>query len=128
MTFCLLMTTAKQFLSPWLQRMVLVIGVVQFAANTIVVLLVDSYLVVILNYAPVIFLLLIMNILGLKNRTGSWRMIAGILVMLGASAIQASGVDVFMPLDRNGLYYVISMIGALLLYLGGRRLSTATSE
>jgi ABC-type uncharacterized transport system permease subunit len=125
MTFCVLMTMAKQFWPPRLQRIVLVVGVVQFAANTIVVLLIDSFLDVVLNYAPVILLLLIMNFVGLKNGTGSWTMIAGILILLGASAIQAMGVDAFMPLDHNGLYHVISMIGALLLYLGGRRLRSA---
>ncbi len=124
MTFFVLMTMAKQFWPPRLQRVALLAGVVQFAANTIVVLLIDSFLDVVLNYAPVILLLLIMNFVGLRNGTGSWMTIGGILVLLGASAIQAMGVDVFMPLDHNGLYHVISMIGALLLYLGGRQLRT----
>jgi hypothetical protein len=50
---CLLMTTAKQFFPLAVQRVVLFAAVVQFAADTAAVLLVDSFLVVILNCAPV---------------------------------------------------------------------------
>jgi hypothetical protein len=121
MTFCLLMATVKQFLSPRLQRMILILGIIQFAADTVVVLLVDSFLDVLLNYAPVITLLLIMNLIGLKNGTGSWGIIAGILILFAASAVQALGVDVFSPLDHNGLYHVVSMIGVMLLYRGGKQ-------
>jgi len=46
-------------------------------------------------------------------------------ILFAASGIQAAGVDVFSPLDRNGLYHVLSMAGAGFLYLGGVRLRTA---
>jgi hypothetical protein len=120
MTFCLLMATAKQYFPPAWQRVLLVIGIVQFVADVAAILLVDSFLDVVLNYAPVILLLLAMNLTGLNKGIGSWEIIAGILILLAASAIQALGVDVFSPLDHNGLYHVISMAGVALLYLGGR--------
>ena len=123
-TFCLLMTTAKQFFPPAVQRVVLFLAVVQFAADTAAALLVDSFLVVILNYAPVILLLLIMSCIGLRSGKGSAPMVLGILILFAASGIQAAGVDVFSPLDRNGLYHLLSMIGVVFLYLGGVRLRT----
>lgn len=122
MTFFVLMTTARQFFSPRVQRVFLILGIAQFAVNTIVVLWIDSFLDVILNYAPVMVLLLVMNIIGLKNGSGSWSMIAGIVLVFTASAIQAIGIDVFSPLDRNGLYHVLSMVSAIFLYLGGTQL------
>jgi len=122
MTFCLLRATAKQFFSPPVQRVGWIVGIVQFAADTVAVLLVDSFLDVILNYAPVIVLLLAMSIRGLKNGSGSWPMIVGILIQFLASAIQAMGVDALSPLDHNGLYHVVSMVGVAYLYLGGKRL------
>ena len=122
MTFGLLMATAKQFFSPAVQRVVAIAGIVQFATDTAAVLLVDSFLDVILNYAPVIVLLLAMNIRGLKDRSGSWPMIAGVLIQFLASAIQAMGVDALSPLDHNGLYHVVSMVGVAYLYAGGKRL------
>jgi hypothetical protein len=123
-TFCLLMTTAKQFYTPAVQRIVFFAAVVQFSAYTAAVLLVDSFLVVILNYAPVMLLLLIMSFSGLRSGRGSAQMVAGILILFAASGIQAAGVDVFSPLDRNGLYHLLSMVGVAFLYFGGVRLRT----
>jgi hypothetical protein len=123
-TFCLLMTTAKQFFTPAVQRIVFFAAVVQFAAYTAAVLLVDSFLVVILNYAPVMLLLLVMSFSGLRSGRGSAQMVAGILILFAASGIQAAGVDVFSPLDRNGLYHLLSMVGVAFLYFGGVRLRT----
>lgn len=122
MTFCLLMATAKQFFSPAVQRVLLIVGILQFAADTVAVLTVDSFLDVILNYMPVIVLLLVMSCIGLRNGAGSWQMIAGILLQFAASTLQAMGVDTFSPLDHNGLYHVVSMVSVVFLYLGGRRL------
>jgi hypothetical protein len=125
MTFFVLMTTARQFFSPPVQRLFLILGIVQFAINTVVVLWIDSFLDVILNYAPVMVLLLAMNIIGLKNGSGSWNMIAGIVIVFTASAIQAIGIDIFTPLDRNGLYHVVSMVSAIFLYRGGTQFHKA---
>jgi len=69
-------------------------------------------------------LLLAMNIAGLRNGTGSIHMIAGLLILSAASAIQAVGWDALSPLDHNGVYHVVSMLGVVFLYLGGLRLAT----
>jgi hypothetical protein len=119
MTFCLLMATAKQFFSPAIERVFLIAGIIQFTADTMAVLTIDSFLDVILNYLPVIVLLLVMSCIG-----GSWHMIAGIVIQFAASAIQAIGVDALSPLDHNGLYHVVSMVSVVFLYLGGKRLKT----
>lgn len=126
MTFFLLMTTATQFFSRKVRRLFLIIGIIQFTADAIFVLSVDSFLDVILNYAPVIILLLAMNFINLKNGTGSWDMITGILIMFAASGIQALGIDVLSPLDRNGLYHLVTMVGVVFFYRGGRRLRIDT--
>ena len=123
-TFCLLLTTATQFLPSNVQRVVFIAAVVQFVANTVTVLLVDSFLDVILNYVPVMLLLLVMSFIGLRSGRGSPQMVAGILILFGGSGIQAAGVDVFTPLDRNGLYHLLSMVGVLFLYFGGVHLRT----
>jgi hypothetical protein len=118
------MTTAKQFFPPKVQRVVFIAAVVQLAVDTTAVLLVDSFLDVILDYAPVMLLLLVMSFIGLRSGRGSRQMVAGILILFAASGIQAAGVDVFTPLDRNGLYHLVSMIGVAFLYVGGTRLRT----
>ena len=94
----------------------------QFAVNTTAVLSVDSFLDVIVNYAPVMLLFLAMNIVGLRKGTGSMQMITGILILSAASAIQAVGWDRLTPLDHNGVYHVVSILGVVFLYLGGARI------
>jgi hypothetical protein len=126
MTFCLLVATARQFFPPSLQRIALAAAIAQFAASTVVSLLMDSFLNVVLNYVPAMFLLAGMNVAGLKRGAGSPDVIAGILVLFAASGVQAAGFDALSPLDHNGLYHVISMMGVVFLYRGGTRLRTAS--
>ena len=121
-TFCLLMTTAKQFFAPRVQWILLIVAMIEFVAETAAALLVDSFLDVILNYAPVMLLFLAMNILGLRQGTGSMQMIIGILILSAASATQAVGWDRLSPLDHNGVYHVVSILGVVFLYLGGASL------
>jgi hypothetical protein len=123
-TFCLLMTTAKQFFPPKWQRAAWIVAVVQFAGYAFAVLLADSFAVVVVNYSPIMLLLLTMNIIGLRSGLGSRQMIAGILILFLASGIQAAGINIFTPFDRNGLYHVVSMVGVAFMYLGGKRLTT----
>ena len=122
MTLCVVLTIAAQFFRGRTARLVQAAGIVQFLCFIAAAFLADSYIVVIVNYAPVMAWFLVMNMLRLKQGEGSWQMIAGSLVLFLASAVQALGIDVLTPLDHNGLYHVISMPGVFLLFLGGRRL------
>jgi Family of unknown function (DUF6962) len=124
-TLCMLLATARQFLHLRWQGPVIVLGVVQLVAYAAVVLQIEDFRIVILNYAPVMLLLLLLSIRGLGRGTGSREMVLGILVLLAASAVQALHVDVLSPLNRDGLYHVISMVGVAFMYLGGQRLSVA---
>jgi hypothetical protein len=122
-TFCLLMTTARQFFPPAAQRIALIVAIVQFVVDTVAVLWIESFLDVILNYAPVMLLLLVMSFAGLRNGKGSRHMIAGILILFAASGILAVRLDLFSPLDHNSLYHLLSMIGTAF-YAGGAHLKT----
>jgi hypothetical protein len=119
MTFFTMMTALFQFAPAGLHAPAVILGLLQFAAFCFFATRKNSYLVVILNYAPVLLVLLVLNVAGLPSGTGSWWMVAGILISIAASAVQALGVDAFSPLDRNGLYHVILMIAVVFLFLGG---------
>lgn len=123
-TFFLLMTTAMQFFGRRARKILTIAGIVQGVVYAGAVLAIEDFAVVIVNYVPVLVLMLVMNVVGLKNRTGSWPMIAGIVILFVASAIQAAGVDVFDPLRASGLYHVVSMVALVFLYRGGLRLRT----
>lgn len=123
MTAAVLLTLGAQFLGPARQRQMRGLAAVQLLAYLVAVVVVDSFLVVVVNYLPVILALLAFNLHGLRRGgDGHWTMVLGILVLLLASAVQALGIDTFSPLDHDGLYHLVSMPGVVLLYFGGRRL------
>jgi hypothetical protein len=122
MTFCTLMATARQFLPPRWQRIVFVLALVQLAVYAGAVLLVGDFRVVIVSYAPVVLLLLVSSTRGLRDGSGSWQMVLGLVLLLAATAVQAVGVDALEPLDHDGLYHVIAMAGVPFMYWGGQQL------
>jgi len=126
MTTAVLLTLGAQFLGPARQRLLGGLAAAQLLAYLVAVAVFDSFLVVVVNYLPVILALLAFNLHGLWRRTGEGHgtIVSGILVLLLASAVQALRIDTFSPIDHDGLYHLISMPGVVLLYFGGRRLKT----
>jgi hypothetical protein len=122
MTAMLLLTTAAQFFSARLQRWAAYFAVVQFLVYAALVIYVGDFLVVIANYAPVMLLLLVLSVIGLKDGRGSWPMVIGIVILFVASGVQASGFDALTPVDHNGLYHLMAMAGVVFLYAGGLKL------
>lgn len=124
LTLFLFLTVARQFFQPPVRRVLYVVAGVQLVIYTVVMLMSDTFLVVIVNYAPIMLLLLVMTIRGLRDGTGSWAMIAGIIISFVASGIQAAGVDVLSPFDRNSLYHFGMMIAVVCLYFGSTQMKT----
>ena len=121
--FFALLAVGRQFFGPKAQVVFLLVGLVQLGLFVVAVILLDSFLVAILNYAPAMILLLVMSLLGLASGAGSWQMVVGLVISAAASVVQALGVDRFSPLDRNGLYHLILMAATVFLFLGGLRLA-----
>jgi len=119
LTLLVLLTTGWQFTKPPVRTAFLVVGLVQLSVFVFLVVFIDNFLVVIVNYAPVMILFLSLHLVHLGDGAGSWRMVVGLILAFVASAVQSLGVDVLSPLDRNGLYHVIMMPGVFFLYLGG---------
>ena len=121
-TLCMLLAMSRQFLAPRWHLPVLALGTMQLVAYTMLVLQIEDFRIVIANYLPVILTLLLLSIRGTRHGRGSWQMVAGILLLLGASIVQIVRVDVFSPVSADGLYHLISMAGVVFMYLGGQRL------
>lgn len=124
-TACMLLATSRQFLAPRWQGPMLALAVTQLVVYAILVLRMDDFRVVIVNYLPVLLLLLVLSIRSTRHGPGSWPMVAGIILLLAASIVQASHVAAFNPLSADGLYHLVSMVGVVFMYLGGQRLKVA---
>lgn len=125
LTLLMFLTAVRQFLKISTQKLGFITAFAQLAIYTLLILVTDNFRIAILNYAPIMLLLLILNIHGLRRGLGSWAMIAGIMIGFLASGVQLAGIDIFSPVDRNGLYH-IGMMGALVMfYMAGKRLKTS---
>jgi hypothetical protein len=128
LTLLAFLTTAKQFLNGRTRRAAYVLAAVQLAVFTGLDLTVDSFLIVIANYVPVMLLLLVLSAIGLKSAKGSPAMIAGIALAFIASIVQTLGVDIFSPFNRDSLYHTGMFIALIFMYLGGTKLNHSAAE
>jgi hypothetical protein len=119
MTFFTLLTAVFQFAPALWRPPLTVLALVQLAVFCFFALRTRNFLAVILNYAPIMLILLLLNIAGLSSGSGSWWFIAGILVSAAASILQAAGFDRFSPLDRNGVYHVLLMSAVVFFFFAG---------
>jgi hypothetical protein len=117
MTFFTLLTTRYQFASGGLRVTFIIVGLVQLVIFCFLAVRIHNFLVVIINYTPILIVLLILNTIGISAGSGSWYMIVGILISIAASAFQALAVDIFAPVDRNGLYHIVMMAAVIFLFL-----------
>ncbi|MBN1427996.1 MAG: hypothetical protein JXB07_06395 [Anaerolineae bacterium] len=124
LTLFVFLTAARQFFKPPLRNVLYIIAGVQLVLYTILSLMTESFLVVIVNYAPVMLLMLVMTIKGLRERTGSWAMVAGIIISFAASGVQAAGLDVFSPFDRDSLYHFGMMAAVVCFYVASAPMKT----
>lgn len=122
LTASVLLTVTQQFIAPSLRIYFYIAAALQLVLFLTLVFTGGTYRVVIANYVPVILLLLAFTLLETRTDPWAWAMAAGIVLSLIASAVQALGVNRFLPLDYNGLYHIIMMVAVVFLYLGARAL------
>ena len=118
-TFFMLLTLLYQFTSGSLRLAFMVVGLVQLAVFSFLSIRIHNFLIVIMNYAPVLIGLLVLNLLGIATGSGSWYMIVGILVSIAASALEALAVNPFAPADRDGFFHVLLMVAVAFLFVAG---------
>ena len=121
-TFFLVQTANREFLHGRLRKALSVVAWVQLLAFSAAVLVVETFLLVVLNYAPAMLLLMLLHIAHYRRERGSPEMIAGIGLLIVASAVQALQISPAAWLSGDGLYHLIAMPAVFLMYLGGCKL------
>lgn len=124
MSLTILQTWSKQFLTVKMQRLVSYISILQFVIYSVFGIFTYLFIYSALNVLPTHLVLLGACVLACKKNKKYLPLIIGLVVTLVASIVQMLGIDLFYPLDRNGLYHIIAMIGAYYLYKGGLVLKT----
>lgn len=80
----------------------------------------DDFIFVIINYAPSMILVLILQLIGLANRpTGSEvYFISAVVVSFVAAGVQQTGISLHPHVNHNDIYHLIQMISLYLFYRG----------
>lgn len=120
--FLLLVTTARQFLSPLWTRIIDVAGLVVLAATIWVNWVSDDLLAVAASNAVGMLFALVLHGLNLRTGRGSLMMCVGIVLSVAASSLVFSGGNGILGLGLFGTMHVALMPAALALYLGGLEL------
>ncbi|MBN2444213.1 MAG: hypothetical protein JXJ04_22810 [Spirochaetales bacterium] len=123
-TFLLALTIIKQYSQQSHHKILYLLALIQLIVNILLIFIVNNFLIVLVNYAPLMILMLIFNFINLKKGSGSWSMIIGILIGFIASGIQAAGIDIFTPINRDSLYHIGMMISVIFFYKAGLLLKT----
>ena len=82
----------------------------------------NDFRFVIYDYAPVLLVVLLLQLIRLgRGKSAPW-ILGGILISFAAAGVQASGFDPSPGFNHNDLYHLVQMAAFYLLYRGGRLL------
>lgn len=118
-SFMIALTAAVQFLGRTGRKIVCAIAALISALVVVMVFLSDNFLIVIACYSAAMMLMLVLNLLGLRDGKGSVAMIAGILITFAASAIPFAGGQAFAGLGVYAAYHVALMPAVVAFYFAG---------
>ena len=82
LTFAIVMTVARQYSDGNMQKIIMVVGLVQLMVYLTFVFRSYPFLIVIINNLPIMLVLLIINIIGLLNGKGSVEIVIGVIVLI----------------------------------------------
>lgn len=118
-----LCAAATETLTPRGRRWVVALAVVKFAVFAVWMANHDAFRYVILDYAPSLVAVLVLEIwASLRRRSPEalW-IVAGILLSFVAAAVQMSGLALHRHFNHNDLYHLLQLGAFALLYQGARR-------
>jgi hypothetical protein len=115
--YLITLSTLFQYTDGSLRTILIFVGSAQLVTFFILAIRIHHFLLVMINYIPVLLILLILNLMGLSSGSGSLYMIFGIVACMLAAIFEGIGIDVFTPVDRHGVYHLV-MMAAIALFFG----------
>jgi hypothetical protein len=121
-TYLITLSTFFQYVSGSLRTVLILIGLAQLLTFLILALRIHHFLIVMINYIPILVALFVLNSIGLSSGSGSFYMMFGIIACILAAVFEGIGIDAFTPVDRHGVYHLVMMAAIALLFGAGFRL------
>lgn len=116
-TYLITLSTLFQYTDGSLRSVFVFVGLAQLVAFLTLATRIHHFLLVMINYIPILLVLFILNLIWLSSGSGSLYMIFGIAASVLAATFEAIGIDAFTPIDRHGVYHLV-MMAAVALFFG----------
>ena len=126
-TFFLFMYTVFTFFKDKVKRVLLILAYIQLIVFMISAFFYHNFILVVANYAPVLLLFFIMNLLHIKNSKKEYYFTLFCLILIIATLVQAFEIKLSNKINGDTFYHIIAFIGYLFLYKGVNVISNRNS-
>lgn len=117
-TFCIFNYTIKVFTKGKTAYVLTIISYIQLVGFVLATCYVNNFMLVIGNYAPILFFFFIMNVLNLKNGKREQYFSLFFLIMTLGTIVQVTKISVSDLINNSTLFHTIVLIGYIILYFG----------
>jgi hypothetical protein len=120
-TFCIFNYTIKVFTKGKVANILTIISYVQLIGFVLATFYIDDFILVIGNYAPILFFFFIMNFINFKRGKREQYFSLFFLVIFTGSFVQITKISISDLINNSTLFHSIVLIGYLILYAGIRQ-------
>ena len=117
-TFFLFKYTIFTFFKGKVRRLLLILAYLQLIAFMISAFFYHNFILVVANYAPILLLFFIMNLIHIKNSKREYYFTLFCIILIIATLVQAFEIKLSNNINGDTFYHIIAFIGYLFLYKG----------
>ena len=117
-TFCIFNYTIKVFTKGRTASILSIASYIQLITFILATTFTDNFLLVIGNYAPILFFFFIMNLLNLKKGKREQYFSLFFLIMALGTIVQITKISASDLINNSTLFHTIVLIGYIILYFG----------
>jgi len=117
-TFFLFKYTVFTFFKGKVKRLLLILAYLQLIGFMISAFFYHNFILVVANYAPILLLFFIMNLIHIKNSKREYYFTLFCLILIIATLVQAFEIKLSNKINGDTFYHIIAFIGYLFFYKG----------
>ena len=117
-TFCIFNYTIKVFTKGKVANILTFISYVQLVGFVLATFYIDNFILVIGNYAPILFFFFIMNVINFKKGKKEKYLTFFCIVMNLGTCVQLTKINISELIHSSTLFHVIILFGYIIMYYG----------
>ena len=117
-TFCIFSYTIKVFTKGKVANILTIISYLQLDGFVLATFYIDNFILVIGNYAPILFFFFIMNVINFKKGKKEKYLTFFCIVMNLGTCVQLTKINISELIHSSTLFHVIILFGYIIMYYG----------